>query len=158
MNKFKLIFNGQLLENTDRSSCIDGLAKLFDKSPEAIESKLFDGKQTVIKITTEQHVVDYYTNAFNKIGARLLVKQEFMGKGSDLNDPVARAETRKKRDALPVRTIVHKGSGKKNFKTRLLSPGNRKKLGKLLPADKKMRMVLYGIMFLAFVFICLLII
>ena len=67
MNKYKLIFSGQLLENVDKKSCVNGLAQIFKKKPEIIEKKLFSGKKVTVKVTTDRQVVDRYISAFKKV-------------------------------------------------------------------------------------------
>lgn len=119
MTKYKLIFNGQLLENADKASCIQGLSRVFKKDPEIIEKKLFSGKKIIVKTTTDRKVVDTYLRVFENVGARLLVKHEIMGK-----TPSQLSKDQRK-SSLPVKKIVDKKADKGKTKSASLKKKNR---------------------------------
>ena len=69
----RLIFQGKLKPNTDRALCMERLARLFNKEVKDIETRLFSGKEMLIRKTEDQTVVDKYIRAFDKAGAVLQV-------------------------------------------------------------------------------------
>jgi hypothetical protein len=72
----KIIFRGKLVEGHDKSQVINNLSTLTRLSPEAVEQKLFSGKEVVIKKVDDAVQAEKYRLRFAKAGAVVEIVDE----------------------------------------------------------------------------------
>ena len=89
MDKYEIIFSGQMLPGSDPQQVRQGVQRLFNASEQLLD-QFFSGRQVVVKRDMDQATAEKYCHAFNQVGA--LVELVVTEQSAEIPQAPAQAE------------------------------------------------------------------